>query len=213
MTRRGHSDSCRLARVISVLWAVCLLGGCAATSAPTTRDPDYPKSWSPLVGLGEECKSLDGKYKNIGILVNAKGVDAPLRLTDLLFATGNDGRPSHDAQDAYDAVSISLSVWSKHVDTKHDTIGSLGAIVDVSGRTLKRTLQSGCIGQVLVFAASSAGVTNILGFTGAQQQNVWLSFSQDGSLVAKIGNIRAGTLLVLVPYGQQSVAWARFEKY
>lgn len=213
MTQRRHSGSNKLARVTLVLGAVCSLSGCAATRAPTARDPDYPKSWAPLVGLGEECKSLDGKYKNVGILVNAKGVDAPLRLTDLLFATDNDGRPSHGAQDAYDAVSISLSVSSKHVDTKHDTIASLDVTVVVSGRTLKRTRQSGCIGQVLEFAASSAGVTNILGFSGAQQQNVWLSFSEDGSLVAKIGNIRAGTLLVLVPYGQQSVAWARFEKY
>ena len=201
----------RIVRVIQALLIMWLLDGCAATRAPTPVDPDYPKGWLPLAGLGEECRKLDGTYENNGTLVNASEVSAPLRLTDLLYATDSEGRPSHDARDAIDATSIGLAVTSKIVDESHNTIGSIRATVEVAGRRLERTYRSYCSKEILLFVPWTPAAVSVLG-PGGGQRNVWLGFDEEGSLIAKIGDYSWG-MAIVVPYGSGSVSWARFKKH
>ena len=158
------------------LAVACLLSGCAATRAPAGHDPDYPKGWQPLVGLGEGCKNLDGRYENDGILVNARGVETSFRLTDLLFASGKNFDRTQDADATREVTSVSLSY--RATKSTGNTSGSLQIRVDLAGRSLERRFDDGtfCDKEIVLVSPWIRGSVELFGPGGAVR-NVWLGFS------------------------------------
>jgi hypothetical protein len=187
--------------VIRHLTAVAILacaGGCAATRPPGPEDPEYPRDWPPAAGLGEECSHLNGSFENDGIFVGARGTSRAMRITDLFFL-----------ETAPDSAHASLIVSTIRRDRNGDTFASLEVIVPLPGGQLDRRMQAYCVrGQLYVLASTDSGGLPYVYFAG-DQTNAWFDIDAAGDLVVRIGKYGGG-LAVSVPFGWQSVGWARF---
>jgi len=178
---------------------LAFLCGCAAMKPPSGHDREYPQDWPPEVGLGDECKKLNGSYENDGVYVDAKGFARAVKMTDLFLG-----------QDVREARRVSLLVSTTKRDQHNDTFAALKLVVPAPSHDLERQVESYCVRGQLYFLAStgSSGLPYVY-FEG-HQMNAWLSVDSDGYLIVKIGKYGAG-LAFAVPFGWETVAWARFK--
>ena len=151
---------------------------------------------------------LEGKYENDGVVIDAKGISSPLRLTDIIV--GGERPQSH---------IVSFSVNTTRKDTNQDTIGSLQVMTDQNLSDLKRQYESFCVRETLFLVASASGGSNNPPFVPrgmtpmawGTQQNVWFSHGLDGSLIVKLGKYTAAAVGVL-PFYTETIGWARFNR-
>ena len=176
-----------------------LLCGCTAMRPPSGHDRDYPRDWPRQASLGDECKKLNGNYENEGVYTDTKGLSHAVKMTDLFLD-----------QEVLDAPRVSLLVSTTKRDQRHDTFAVLKLVAPLPTRDLERQLESYCAGGLLYFLASTgrSGVPYLY-FEG-HQVNVWLSVDTDGYLIVRIGKYGGG-LVLAVPFGWETVAWARFK--
>ena len=173
--------------------------GCVSVHAPLEADNNYPEEWGNLLSLGPECKSLEGIYLNEGITTVANGFTQPLLLTSVLNIRSY-------------PRTVSLSVLTRRLDQNGDTFTTLRVVPDGDIAAAHELEGCFCIKQTLACTQvyeTSWSVPNF-GF-GRSQKNVYLSRSQDHSLIAKLQNYHADVILAIPVFGI-SHPWAKFKQ-
>ena len=175
------------------------LCGCTAMRPPSGDDRDYPKDWPPQARLGDECKKLSGDYENDGVYTDARGLSRAVKMTDLFLG-----------QEVREARRVSLLVSTTKRDKHNDTFAALKIVVPLPSRDLERQLESYCVREQLYFLASTGGSGLPYVYFEGHQVNAWLIADADGDLIVRIGKYGGGLALV-VPFGWETIAWARFK--
>lgn len=173
--------------------------GCVSVHAPLETDTYYPHAWGKLSTLGAECKSLEGTYLNEGVTVTGNGITQSLLLTSALNISS-------------DARTVSLSVYTRKLDQNGDAFTTLRIIPDGNFTNFHELEGCFCIKQTLACTQISETYWSIPNFgLGGAQKNIYISMSEDHSLIAKLQNYRADVILAIPIFGIEE-PWARFNR-
>lgn len=183
-----------------LVYGILLFSSCANVDPPLQRDRAYPADWPEISQLGHACGGLDGAYDSVGTMVGAEGRRTMVTMEELFPGLVN-----------REAKSVSLQIITKKVEANGDAIGTL--LVTATDGTAVRQIgfDCYCVKGALMFVAASGGGA-IPGALAGSQRNVWLNKAADGSLLARINDIKVG-LIMVVPYGSSSSRWCRFLRW
>jgi hypothetical protein len=172
--------------------------GCVTVHAPLEPDENYPRDWGRLGALGPECKSLEGAYLNEGVIAGANGNTQSVLLTSVLNIRG-------------DARTVSLNTHTRKVDKNGDAFITLRVVLDGNATRLREFEGCFCIKQTLACTQVVESYWSVPNFgLGGSQKNVYLSMSQDRSLIVKLQNYHADVILAVPIFGMKE-PWARFK--
>jgi len=180
-----------------------LLAGCETTKPPLPGDEAYPTDWPGISSLGKECRNLDGLYANEGVVAAPPGVQEAILLTSIL--------PRRVNRQFTKTNCVALKVHTrKTARNGTDTFATLEISIKDEPDYYYEHKECYCIGQAFFYSAGQWGGA-FPGWMGGGQMNVWLTSSEDGSLIAKIWHYNTG-VAVVVPYYKQNYVWARFNR-
>ncbi len=198
-----------------------LASGCATTvNLPLTADETYPGNWPGIGTAGSQCADIAGTYYNIGIRVDEKGNQTPVMLTSLL-----EFKQSYREDLWNRAKSVILSYQPVKQRKNGGTRGTLYVFLNgdkgdpefikyANDFTQREVLyKSSCREDVLYAWERNQGGGGAapmpMAFGG--WENLWLTRTSDGSLLARIRKQSMGWI-VIFPYYSESFFWAIFRR-